>query len=170
MTEVQIITREDAKRLGNTKYFTGEPCPKGHIAERRTANRGCVICQQAEAAIRYKMKREDPTYMAAARKRAKEWATKNPEQYRANQAKWRKDSGPQWLAKNLKKVRGQQADSKRRAAKSDPDYHKKVHRHAKARNPEEYSRKATERTRSGPRATQNNTKPLCAPLGPIDER
>ena len=39
-------TREEAKRLGLPRYFTGEPCKHGHVAERMTANRRCVRCHR----------------------------------------------------------------------------------------------------------------------------
>lgn len=28
------------------KYFSGEPCPKGHVAERLIYNKQCVVCKQ----------------------------------------------------------------------------------------------------------------------------
>lgn len=34
----------EAKAIGATRYFTGKPCPKGHIAPRFTANFGCGEC------------------------------------------------------------------------------------------------------------------------------
>lgn len=37
---------KEARALGLPTYFTGKPCPKGHTAERRTANRGCVVCNK----------------------------------------------------------------------------------------------------------------------------
>lgn len=40
-----IITRAEAKAKGLTRYFTGKPCPKGHIAERATGCGGCVTCK-----------------------------------------------------------------------------------------------------------------------------
>ncbi len=41
---MDILTREDAARLGKPKFYTGKPCKKGHIAERYTCNAGCVYC------------------------------------------------------------------------------------------------------------------------------
>lgn len=40
-----IISREEAKRLGLRRYFTGEPCIKGHVCERKVANYACVRCR-----------------------------------------------------------------------------------------------------------------------------
>lgn len=39
------ITRKEAKEKGLKHYFTGKPCPKGHIAPRFIAG-GCVECHQ----------------------------------------------------------------------------------------------------------------------------
>jgi hypothetical protein len=41
-----IISREDARDKGLKRFFTGEPCKRDHIAERFTANGGCVRCMQ----------------------------------------------------------------------------------------------------------------------------
>ena len=40
-------TRAEAKALGASHYFTGEPCKHGHIAPRKTKG-ACVECLQAE--------------------------------------------------------------------------------------------------------------------------
>lgn len=47
-----IISRKDARAQGLRRYFTGKPCPKSHISERRTINGSCVTCD-AEACARY---------------------------------------------------------------------------------------------------------------------
>lgn len=36
--------RAEAKALGLSRYYTGQPCKRGHIAERYTASAGCVAC------------------------------------------------------------------------------------------------------------------------------
>lgn len=41
---MDIVTREEAKQRGLTRYFTGEICKHGHIAERRVHNRECCQC------------------------------------------------------------------------------------------------------------------------------
>lgn len=37
-------TRAEAKRIGSTRYFTGEACGKGHIKPRKTSNGNCLAC------------------------------------------------------------------------------------------------------------------------------
>jgi 5-methylcytosine-specific restriction endonuclease McrA len=39
-----IITRDEALALGLGRYFTGEPCKNGHVAERYARGRACVEC------------------------------------------------------------------------------------------------------------------------------
>ncbi len=37
-------SRAMAVLLGAPRYFTGAPCPKGHVADRRTNGGGCIEC------------------------------------------------------------------------------------------------------------------------------
>lgn len=32
--------------MTETRYFTGRPCSKGHIAERKLSNRECIVCRR----------------------------------------------------------------------------------------------------------------------------
>jgi hypothetical protein len=41
---MKVISRLDAKNIGAKRYFTGNPCPKGHICERFVSNTDCVEC------------------------------------------------------------------------------------------------------------------------------
>lgn len=41
----KIITRKKAKELGLSKYFTGKPCLRGHVAERYSRCGKCTECQ-----------------------------------------------------------------------------------------------------------------------------
>lgn len=36
--------QERTRAIGTTRFFTGEPCIRGHIAERQASNGGCVEC------------------------------------------------------------------------------------------------------------------------------
>lgn len=42
---MQIVTREQAKISGLKKFFTGNPCSKGHVCERLVSNGQCVQCK-----------------------------------------------------------------------------------------------------------------------------
>lgn len=48
-----IVTRAEAKARGLTRYFTGKPCPHGHISERWVASYSCDTCQQLDSQQRY---------------------------------------------------------------------------------------------------------------------
>jgi hypothetical protein len=37
--------RRAAELSGANRYFTGKPCKRGHIVERRTHNGQCIACQ-----------------------------------------------------------------------------------------------------------------------------
>jgi hypothetical protein len=41
---VQIISREEAKKLGLKRYFTGKSCSRGHISERFVSTYNCLLC------------------------------------------------------------------------------------------------------------------------------
>jgi hypothetical protein len=78
-----LVTREDAKSSGKTRFFSGEPCKRGHIAEQYVVNRKCVECQREEMRERYW---GDPGLYRA---RAKQYYEKpeNKEKVRANSRK-----------------------------------------------------------------------------------
>lgn len=40
----EIITRKQAIQRGLKLYFSGLPCPQGHVAERRLPGSTCVVC------------------------------------------------------------------------------------------------------------------------------
>lgn len=44
---MEIITRKQAKEQGLKRYFTGKPCPRGHISERYMLGK-CVACSKYE--------------------------------------------------------------------------------------------------------------------------
>lgn len=47
------ISRSQAKAAGLKRYFTGQPCPQGHITDRLMINGQCVDCNaQSTAAWR----------------------------------------------------------------------------------------------------------------------
>ena len=44
--DLKIITREDAKRMGQKWYFTGEPCKYGHVDKRYVKSGICYACKR----------------------------------------------------------------------------------------------------------------------------
>lgn len=46
---MEVISREDAREEGRKHFYTGVPCPKGHLSLRYVSTRGCVSCLQERA-------------------------------------------------------------------------------------------------------------------------
>lgn len=42
-------SRREAQEAGASRYFTGAPCSRGHVAERLTRNASCVACDHRRA-------------------------------------------------------------------------------------------------------------------------
>lgn len=81
-----IVTRAEAKAKGLLFYFTGNPCPYGHVVERDTRSAGCRECRRLRSAV---------------------WRKKHPSRMRAHRAKWRsanvadaKEAGAKWRRAN----------------------------------------------------------------------
>jgi hypothetical protein len=70
-TDSRIISRSKAKAAGLTRYFTGLPCSRGHIAERNVAKRDCIECNREYQRAR---KERDPERVRAL---ARTWARAN---------------------------------------------------------------------------------------------
>lgn len=45
-----LITRKKAQQTGQTTYFTGQPCKRGHIAAKWTSSAQCVVCGREKSA------------------------------------------------------------------------------------------------------------------------
>lgn len=63
---VKIISRAEAKARGLKRYFSGKPCPHGHVAKRRVNDCSCVECDE----------------------RRVRWAQKNPERVRRHRQRY----------------------------------------------------------------------------------
>lgn len=96
-----VITRAEAKAQRLTRYFTGKPCPYGHISQRVTASGTCRECavgwmyNPIEASIRrarhYDANREDILAKAHAKVPLRSPETKRK---RADDQKKRRDADP----------------------------------------------------------------------------
>lgn len=77
----EVISRQDAIRLGLDRYFTGLPCAHGHISCRYCISRACVSCGR-EYSRRSTAKHPD---------RHTKYARENKDKIRIKNAKWRLD-------------------------------------------------------------------------------
>lgn len=50
--------RYAAREAGLLTYFTGKPCPKGHVAERRVHNGACAECEAVAKRVAYEKNRD----------------------------------------------------------------------------------------------------------------
>jgi hypothetical protein len=55
---VKIVSRKQAVEAGLKRYFTGKPCPYGHISERQVSNNSCNECLRI-AAGKYKKRKPE---------------------------------------------------------------------------------------------------------------
>lgn len=96
-----IISRAEAKAQGLVRYYTGERCSRGHVAERQVANFACLVCKNEK---RKAFARANPEAVSQANKRhyyanreqmlarAAAYAKAHPEKNRANaRAQYRKN-------------------------------------------------------------------------------
>ena len=87
--------RSIARSQGLARYFTGEPCKRGHIAERYVDKATCVECDVARRKTEdgaRKKREQDRRYHAenaeAMRRKAKDWRKANPELASARSKAW----------------------------------------------------------------------------------
>lgn len=97
----KILSRAEALSLGLKRYYTGEPCGKGHIAERYSSNHNCATCCYERLERKY-----------AAKRAAKEpVVTLSPQEYhrkRYADPEIRKkitEANARWAAANPEKVK-----------------------------------------------------------------
>lgn len=102
---MQVISRHDAKLAGKTRYFTGEPCKRGHLSERTVSGSACVECKKA---IDSAWKKKHVEVCSAQRR---SYDARNREKVRAYKNKWnakhdkeaQKARSRKWYEKNKEK-------------------------------------------------------------------
>lgn len=77
-------TREEAKALGAKQYFTGVPCPHGHVGGRFASNGRCVICSaNASLAARKRDPEAYKRYVKNTRERNRETMNQRTREWHA---------------------------------------------------------------------------------------
>lgn len=115
----EIITLKEARERGLSRYFTGKPCIRGHVSERRTSDRCCCRCgfekvkayQKTETGRQVKNRqkriaRSTPEMKLKGSLRNAQWVKNNPGKARAKTARRRAlrlQRTPVWA--NLDKIR-----------------------------------------------------------------
>lgn len=109
------VTKEQAIEEGLTRYFTGKPCKRGHIAERSTNDSTCVQC--IAEVYRSKKPKKLRKIMTEANKKQK-----HREYYQANKEHWKKVSNDRYH--NLS-----EEDKKIHIARAKDNYKKHEHKY-----------------------------------------
>ena len=128
---MDVISRKEAKASGLDKYFTGKPCARGHLCERRTLGAQCIECQRLLAKKHYEENTDVYKLRASAWGQAnperlqeikQNWLDKNRDKFKIVVRRWRsrnpekvRDASKTWAANNrgVKRAR----DARRRANK-----------------------------------------------------
>ena len=127
LTQQAPSTRREAMSRGLTRYFTGNPCPYGHVCERYVCSFGCVECGRSARREWGRVHGSEhnkkwharlstnPDYRAHKRAIAKNWSRANPDKVRVQskikQARKRRQM-PLWAKAN--EIRAIYADAERR--------------------------------------------------------
>jgi 5-methylcytosine-specific restriction endonuclease McrA len=83
---MQIISRSDARISEKKRFFTGEPCIRGHVSERTTSSGQCLKCSAEFSAA---SRKKDPE---KARAGVRASNLKNRLRRRAGNKKWRQEN------------------------------------------------------------------------------
>jgi hypothetical protein len=121
---MELVSREEARKLGLKRFFTGVPCIYGHVAERQTVNTNCFGCAKESRKRSYlkhkeKSRLDGIEYRAKNRekilaKRAAEYRT-NPTPAKERAKAWRIANREYDLAKKKKAYyANREADIQRR--------------------------------------------------------
>lgn len=130
---MKIISRKEARAAGLPRYFTGNPCPHGHISERRTKNSVCLQCILDFGRKWYAANRD---HKLAQSKRVyrnnREAIIVRTDSYRKKHQKKYNEWSRQWRADNP----GRAYASSRRWIKAHPEKAYQYNRNARAKRKE----------------------------------
>lgn len=112
-----IITRSEALEKGLKRYFTGKPCPKGHIFQRHVSSKGCIACA-----------RQSPAHLRAS----KRWQQTSPKakevhkRFREKHRERRNADARARYAADPQKACDRVADYRRRNPDQDRNYYERT--------------------------------------------
>ena len=86
----KIISRKEAKAQGLTRYFTGEPCKHGHVAERMTSSGACHTCLSSSNRLHDKTPERQQRLKDNGFKAQLKWNRNNREKLRKATSNWTK--------------------------------------------------------------------------------
>lgn len=97
----RVISRQEAQNKGHSRYYTGKPCKRGHLDERRTSGGSCLSCekitgQQWQKDNSKKVSLKTRKWQKANKQKhldsVSDWIKNNPEKRRANNRRWKKQN------------------------------------------------------------------------------
>lgn len=89
--------RDAAIAQGLKRYFTGEPCKYGHLAERLVSNSSCLACfEEREKANRHKSRAR----LNAWREKNREHVREHDREYRAENVEAAREREHRWREKH----------------------------------------------------------------------
>lgn len=97
---VTLTPLQIAKINGEKYYFTGKPCVAGHVADRSTRSRVCVVCDRLRVEAYKEANRE--VLLRKKRERAKQYAKENYAHVRAIAKKTYDNRSPEQIDAALK--------------------------------------------------------------------
>jgi hypothetical protein len=114
----KIVNAREAFDAGETRYFTGNPCKHGHIAQRMVANGVCQECLRAR-----RQRNRDAIYS-----KVREWKLANPERVKLlnkqsskRHPETQKKAKQKYRKKHIDRIRATDAERARRIRKANPE-------------------------------------------------
>lgn len=96
-----MISRSEAKAAGKTRYYTGKPCPNGHVTERMVSNYKCVQCMRDKDAKDGRILARHKTYRDNNKEKRADylviWKKNNPDKVKASRVKHRHNNSEKWV-------------------------------------------------------------------------
>ena len=123
MLTLAIISREDAKRAGLPRFFTGQACVHGHLVERFTSSNACVVCARRNAR-KWCAKNIDRTRAYGIKSYAKnrEAQVESARQYRKQFPEKANESTKKWRAANKSLVAAHGSAARARLLRATPSW------------------------------------------------
>lgn len=93
---MDVITRKQALSQVLKRYFTGQPCKRGHLSERYVNKSVCVACDNERPRPPDRAERDRQRHIQNAEKnrlRAKNWRLDNPDRFRKARDAWAQKNG-----------------------------------------------------------------------------
>lgn len=101
----KIVSRTEAKRRGLVRYFTGDACTNGHVAERNVREGKCIEC------IRARQRRWNEDNRERLSLKGRQWREENADRKRANDKAWQeankqrcKQVGAEYRSRNKERL------------------------------------------------------------------